>query len=128
MYNETTTSMSKSGYEYINLEYMEMMSDGDDSMKKIMLEMLIAELPEELEKMTNCVPASTWEEMCSISHKMKSTLAFVGNDSMTTANREVESMTKSGSPDVSDISSHMETLNNLCPNVIEELKKEMSQL
>ena len=128
MYNETTTSMNKSGYEFINLEYMEMMSDGDDSMKKIMLEMLITELPEELQKMTDCIPASTWEEMCSVSHKMKSTLAFVGNNSMTTANREIESLTKTGGSNVSTISTHMDTLNKLCPNVIEELKKEMSQL
>jgi len=128
MYNETTTSMSKSGYGYINLEYMEMMSDGDDSMKKIMLEMLITELPEELQKMTACIPSSNWEEMCSVSHKMKSTLAFVGNDSMTTANREIESMTKDGDANVSAITTNMETLNNLCPNVLEELKKEMARI
>lgn len=128
MYNETTTSMNKSGYEFINLEYMEMMSDGDDSMKKIMLEMLITELPDELQKMTNCISSSTWEDMCSISHKMKSTLAFVGNDSMTAANREIESMTKSGSTNVSAVSVHMDMLNKLCPNVLEELKKEMNQL
>ncbi len=128
MYNETTTPVSKSGYEFINLEYMDMMSDGDDSMKKIMLEMLLTELPEELEKMTNCVSTASWDEMCSISHKMKSTLAFVGNNSMTTANRDIESMTKDGAPNVSAISTNMDTLNKLCPNVIEELKKEMSQL
>lgn len=128
MYNETTTSMSKSGYEYINLEYMEMMSDGDDSMKKIMLEMLLTELPEELQKMTDCIPDTNWDEMCSVSHKMKSTLAFVGNDSMTTANREIESMTKDGGPNASTVSTHMDTLNKLCPMVIEELKKEMSKL
>jgi len=34
-------------YKHINLEYMDMMSDGDDSMKKIMLEMLLEELPQE---------------------------------------------------------------------------------
>ena len=128
MYNETTTSMNKSGYEFINLEYMEMMSDGDDSMKKIMLEMLITELPEELQKMTICVSASAWEEMCSVSHKMKSTLAFVGNDSMTAANREIESLSKSGDSNMTTISNHMDTLNNLCPSVVEELKKEMTKL
>jgi len=120
--------MNKSGYQYINLEYMEMMSDGDDSMKKIMLEMLITELPEELQKMTNCIASSNWEEMCSVSHKMKSTLAFVGNDSMTTANREIESLTKSASGGMPTVSNHMTTLNDLCPGVVEELKKEMNKL
>ena len=127
MYNETTRPMSKSAYEFINLEYMEMMSDGDESMKKVMLEMLIAELPEELQKMSTHVADANWEELSSVSHKMKSTLAFVGNDSMTNANKEIELSTKSNS-DITKIPALMEVLEKVSPSVLEELRKEMSQL
>ena len=42
---------NKTTYDYINLEYMEMMSEGDPSMKKVMIEMLMEELPQEINKM-----------------------------------------------------------------------------
>ena len=126
MYNETTTPVNKNGYEFINLEYMEMMSDGDESMKKVMLEMLIAELPDELQKMRNHLDAANWEELSSVSHKMKSTLAFVGNDAMTNANKEIEMITKSNG-DTSTIPALMDTLEELSPKVLAELKNEMDK-
>ena len=59
-------------YKFINLEYMEMMSDGDDSMKKIMLEMLLEELPLEIEKMDTLCQEKNWTELSAVSHKLKS--------------------------------------------------------
>lgn len=50
MHDETTTPMSKEKFKFIDLGYLEMMSDGDDSMKKVMLEMILKEIPEEFEK------------------------------------------------------------------------------
>ncbi len=126
MYNETTTPVNKNGYEFINLEYMEMMSDGDESMKKVMLEMLIAELPDELQKMRAHLETVNWEELSSVSHKMKSTLAFVGNDAMTNANKEIEMITKSGS-DTAKVPALMNTLEEISPKVLVELKKEMDK-
>ena len=52
--------MSVKTYEYINLDYMDMMSDGDASMKKVMLEMLLEELPAEMDKMKACQEESKW--------------------------------------------------------------------
>ena len=124
MYDETTP-MSKSSYQFINLEYLEMMSDGDESMKKVMLEMLISELPEEIQKMSSHSNDSNWDELSSVSHKMKSTLAFVGNDQMTNANRDIEMITKTKG-DTSKIPDLMETLESVTPKVLEELKTEIT--
>jgi len=117
--------MSKSSYQFINLEYLEMMSDGDESMKKVMLEMLISELPEEIQKMSSHSNDSNWDELSSVSHKMKSTLAFVGNDQMTNANRDIEMITKTKG-DTSKIPDLMETLESVTPKVLEELKTEIT--
>ena len=71
-----------------------MMSDGDDEMKKTMLEMLLEELPEEIQKMRKLTDAQDWAELSSVSHKMKSTLSFVGYEAMTEMNKELELLSK----------------------------------
>ena len=124
---EITNHMNEEGFKVINLEYMKMMSDGDDSMQKVMLEMLISELPEEIQKMRTHLDASNWEDLGSVSHKMKSTLAFVGNNVMTEANKNIEQSIKSGdySP---EISNWLKTLEVMQSEVITELNAAFSKL
>lgn len=114
-------------YKYINLEYMEMMSDGDDSMKKIMLEMLLDELPQEINKLESLCQEGNWKEVGAISHKLKSTLAFVGNDEMTDANKNIEQLAKEneGSKQIPDL---VQKLKVLFPNTISELAVELDKL
>ena len=62
-----------STYQFLNLDYLNMMSDGDDDMKATMIEMLVEEIPEEMEKMKELYTATDWNELREVSHKMKST-------------------------------------------------------
>ena len=119
--------MNEKAFAYIDLGYMDLMADGDVSMKKVMLEMLIEELPLELEKMNDLSQQGSWEELGSVSHKMKSTLAFVGNDKMTEANKEVERIVKTGGKH-SLISDHIATLLQLYPDALSELKAEFDRI
>ncbi len=114
-------------YKYINLDYMDMMSDGDDSMKQIMLEMLLEELPQEVKKMTELLQHKDWETLSSVSHKMKSTLAFVGNEEMTDANQQIEILAKS-EPSSGSLEDLVIVLEKLYPMAIEELQQELSNL
>jgi HPt (histidine-containing phosphotransfer) domain-containing protein len=114
-------------YKFINLEYMDMMSDGDDSMKKIMLEMLLEELPLEIDKMEVLCQSANWKEVSSVSHKLKSTLAFVGNDEMTIANKSIESFAKNTSS-IDQIPTLIQALKSLCPNAVLELNQELERL
>lgn len=118
--------MEVNTYQYINLEYMDMMSEGDDSMKKIMLEMLLEELPQEIKKMSSICAESNWQELAAVSHKMKSTLAFVGNPKMTEANKNIEKIAKE-SPSMDTLSGLVEVLNDLYPNILIELQLELSR-
>jgi HPt (histidine-containing phosphotransfer) domain-containing protein len=114
-------------YKHINLDYLEMMSDGDDSMKKTMLEMLLEELPQEVKKMTELLEQKNWETLSSVSHKMKSTLAFVGNEEMTDANKQVEQIAKS-TPSTDSLQDLLNVLKRVCPLAITELQEELSKL
>ena len=116
-----------STYKFLNLEYLNMMADGDDDMKATMLEMLVEELPEEMEKMKTLYEASDWNELREVSHKMKSTLGFVGNVAMTEANKEVEEIGKSGGTEhVEKLPKLLGILFDTYPKVVEELKAELA--
>ena len=115
-------------YSFINLDYLDMMSDGDLEMKKVMLDMLFEELPTELAKMRELTNSGEWKELSSVAHKMKSTLSFIGCDTMTTANTDIETICNKGEGDTSMISTKMEILESNLDNVMNELKMEHAKL
>jgi len=119
--------VSNNAYQFINLDYLELMSDGDDSMKKVLLEMLIEELPEEITKMRALQQASNWADLGSVSHKMKSTLSYVGNDTMTSANKTIELQAKDQNS-TGEIPALMDTLETNLDRVMTELKIELTRL
>lgn len=119
--------VSNNAYQFINLDYLELMSDGDDSMKKVLLEMLIAELPDEIVKMRSLQQSSNWEELSSVSHKMKSTLSYVGNETMTESNKTIEQNTKNNAS-LDEVAILMDKLEKNLDRVMTELKIELTRL
>ena len=114
-------------YNFINLDYLDMMSDGDLEMKKVMLDMLFEELPTELNKMRELADACNWIELSSVAHKMKSTLSFVGCEVMITSNTDIETICKNGG-DVDQVAANMLILESNLDNVMSELKMEHAKL
>lgn len=108
-------------YNYINLDYVELMTDGDNDMKATMLEMLLTELPTELGKMRVHYQEQEWEELFKAAHKMKSTLSFVGNDDMTRANRCVEHCAKH-IENLEEIEEHLSLLESTYPKAVLEIE------
>ena len=82
--------MNRMIYSHINLDCMDLMSDGDMDMKKTMLEMLLEELPSEITKIADLAEAKDYKAIKAVSHKLKSTLAFVGNKTLDITNNDVE--------------------------------------
>lgn len=115
-------------YNFINLDYLDMMSDGDLEMKKVMLDMLFEELPTELAKMRELTNSEEWKELSSVAHKMKSTLSFIGSEAMTTANTDIETICNNGEANIATVSEKMEILESSLVNVIPELKMEHAKL
>jgi len=108
-------------FQHINLDYLDLMSDGDDDMKKVMIEMLLEEVPMEVGKMNQVHEIGDWNELKEVSHKLKSTLAFLGNPTLTTANEEVETIAKTES-DLDKLPNLLESITTTYPLALDELK------
>lgn len=107
--------------QYIDLAYLDLMSDGDLDMKRMMLELLFEEPKEEIQKMKRLCTASDWEELSKVSHKMKSTLAFVGNETLTQTNKQVEQAAKTQT-DLDQLPGWLDTIEDLFGKALIELK------
>ncbi len=110
--------------KYTNLDYLHLMADGDEDMVQTMLGMLMEELPEEVAKIKKLNEAQDWPELSKVSHKMKSTLAFIGNDEMTNANKEIELLSKNNQ-DLYRIGGLVEILENNLSPVLAELQQSL---
>ncbi len=117
----------RSSYASIDLSYLDLMSDGDVDMKKMMLEMLLDEIPQEISKMKQLLTASNWKDLRQVSHKMKSTLSFVGNDILTNANKEIEDISKS-EIGTRRLPMLVKTMEQHYPETIADLKEVLSSL
>lgn len=107
---------------FTNLAYLRLMADNDEEMVQTMLGMLLEELPEEFENIKSHHLAKDWEELGKVSHKMKSTLAFVGNEEMTAANKEIEHLVKNHT-ELHRIEGLIEVMERFLPPVLKELKQ-----
>ncbi len=112
-------------YAHINLSYLEQMCDGDQEMRHTMLGMILQELPDEIKKLKPLCAQKNWSELHAISHKLKSTLSFVGNDVMTDINKKIELNSKLGL-ELDGIENLIKSLLTALPNVITDLKSALS--
>jgi HPt (histidine-containing phosphotransfer) domain-containing protein len=108
-------------YNYINLDYLDTMTGGDDEMKREMLSMLIVEIPGEMAKMQAATKAADWEEVFQISHKFKTTLSFIGNEETITTNKTVEYCSRH-LVDVTEIPAMVGQIAEKMPLILNELK------
>ena len=111
----------------IDLSYMDMMADGDNDMKKIMLELLFEEPVQEIESMYPMLKSEDWDSIERVSHKMKSTLAFVGNDTLTETNKKIEHNSKNR-VNLEKLPELIKILDVLYKKVLVQLKAEYDRL
>jgi HPt (histidine-containing phosphotransfer) domain-containing protein len=112
----------KTTTNYTNLDYLRLMTGDDEEMIRTMVGMLLEELPEELEKTKTFYEAENWEDLKKVSHKMKSTMAFVGNEEMANANSEIEQRAKE-MKDLDQIGGLIGIIESLMPHVLQELRE-----
>ncbi len=118
--------MMFSKFRYISLDYLNQMSGGNQDTQKQLLEMLIKELPQAISEMQQLFAAQNWIALRNASHKMKSTLAFVGNDPMTKANKK-SLETLSNPEEGAMLNQQMKSLQGLAPNGLKQQKKVYNQ-
>lgn len=111
----------------INLSYMDLMADGDDLIKKVMLEMLLEELPTEFEKILQAAHKQDFDLLRRTSHKMKTTLSFVGNQSLSEANTTIERIARYHT-NLDTLSDLLTTIEHIYPTVVEALRQELEEM
>ena len=84
------TDKKKEKFEMIDLSYLELMADGDHDMKGVLLDMLIKEPGDEFEKMKDLATQENWDELKQVSHKMKTTLPYIGYQALTDKNVKID--------------------------------------
>jgi HPt (histidine-containing phosphotransfer) domain-containing protein len=81
--------MVMSAYQHIDFTYLDSLIDGDVETKQVILSTLLEEVPEEIEKIKTALASQNWNELHELSHKLKSTLAYIGNDTIFNANQNI---------------------------------------
>jgi HPt (histidine-containing phosphotransfer) domain-containing protein len=111
----------------IDLSYLDMMTDGDTDMKQTMLEMLLEEIPQEVEKLRDCAKNADWKNLNEVSHKFKSTLSYIGSEVMNEANLKIEHASKTNE-NFEDLNRQLTILEQNAPLVLQDLKSVLDTL
>jgi HPt (histidine-containing phosphotransfer) domain-containing protein len=112
---------------HIQLDYLELMTQGDRELQQTMLGMLLEELPEAMQSIQTLFAAGNQEEMHGVCHKLKATLPFVGNAALESTNKMLEEAAKSG--DRSGLAASLvESMASLLPPVLQELREAMGRM
>ena len=113
--------MNVTTLSYVQLDYLETMTDGDADMMQTMLDMLIEEIPDEIKKMNESLAQKDWQELFQISHKMKTTLSFIGNETMININKTLEHCSRY-EESLAELPGLVQQLDELSVKVVEELQ------
>lgn len=80
--------------QLIDVSLLEEVSAGDNSFKKMMLEMIINELSTEVPKMEMLIDTADWDTIHNLSHKLKTTLGYICGEEICGPNRQIETASK----------------------------------
>ncbi len=107
--------------QLIDISLLEEVSAGDNSFKKMMIEMIHAELTTEVPKMVEMLEKGDWSTIHNISHKLKTTLGYICGEDICAPNRQVESASKHQT-ELDIATKNIENLNHHLPLMLEELE------
>lgn len=114
-------------FYYITLDYMREMSSGDKKTELELLKLLFIDLEREVPRLTRLITAKDVAGTKQLSHHLKSTFAFTGNEVLIRNIKSVETVAQAGSINSQLVAKWQEIL-NILPMVINELKLLESRL
>jgi len=74
----------------IDLEYLKIISKGDEVFEKNMIRSFSTQMPEELRRLKSSIIDKNYEQISSIAHNLKSTLSFMGLNQLTPLLQQIE--------------------------------------
>ena len=104
-----------------DLTYLNEISKGDANFIKEMISIFLSETPDEISQLENAIALSDFDKIRSISHHMKSTIPFIGLDSLIGKElAQIEDLAL-GKKDIQTISTHFIKVQAVFKQAIEEL-------
>jgi signal transduction histidine kinase/CheY-like chemotaxis protein/HPt (histidine-containing phosphotransfer) domain-containing protein len=88
--NKYAQAKSARDTSVIDLEYLKIVSKGDEGFEKNMIRSFSVQIPEELNKLKSSIIEKDYEQIRSIAHNMKSTLSFMGLKQLTPLLQQIE--------------------------------------
>jgi HPt (histidine-containing phosphotransfer) domain-containing protein len=83
-------------FRHINLAYLEHVTEGDRVMQRDLLNLLVKELQADIPAMRAHLDGGRWQELVDVSHRLRSSLAFAGNERVTWVDAEIERLAGGG--------------------------------
>ncbi len=76
--------------ESLNLSYLERITGGNENLRRQILELLIIETPEELQKLEEFTKERNWPRVRGVAHKMKSSATYMGLNQTLSKLKQIE--------------------------------------
>jgi HPt (histidine-containing phosphotransfer) domain-containing protein len=114
-------------FKFINFDYLDSLIDGDVETKQVIISTLLEEVPEEIGQLKTAMANSDWNTFHEVSHKLKSTLAYVGNDAIFEANQNMM-MSSRSSENLEQIPAWLSEVENLWEEIKPELNTALEAL
>ena len=105
----------------INLDHLRLFTMGDSETEKMMLAEIVSELKAESAKIPSLVQQQEWHSLSRVTHKLKTTLPFIGNTHLIGLNSQMETSSRN-SRDLEQIPSWAKQFTDLLPEVISTLE------
>jgi len=109
----------------IDLEYLKIISKGDEVFEKNMIRSFSIQMPEELNRLKSSILERDYEQIGSIAHNMKSTLAYMGLRQLTPLLQQIEQECKKQNG-ITRINDNFTLISATCQLAITEAKELIS--
>jgi CheY-like chemotaxis protein len=109
----------------IDLEYLKIISKGDEVFEKNMIRSFSIQMPEELNRLKSSILERDYEQIGSIAHNMKSTLSYMGLRQLTPLLQQIEQECKQQNG-ITRINDNFTLISATCQLAITEAKELIS--
>jgi HPt (histidine-containing phosphotransfer) domain-containing protein len=97
----------------IDLSFLNEIADGSNEFVIESIEMFLQQTPELLQSITEAITNQDWDGTASAAHKLKPNLGFFGMPISQAIIQDIESMAKTGAPDVAQLSAKFDEVQQL---------------
>lgn len=110
-----------------DFSYLNSATDGDPNLKARMLEIMLREVPDEVEQMETFLKEENWERLSSIAHKFRSAVTYMGLHEVKVIVSTIQVDAKNGN-NLESMPELVKKVKTICLLACDEMKMELNRL